>query len=265
MRAFIGSIVTAAGQDPVSPRQRSARRNRRRDLPIVRRVCAYVLVAEDDERQAAVLRQYLEADGHRAVVVHDGAAALDAALRTRPDLIVLDVMLPLLSGLQVCRRLRQESSVPVLMLTARTEEEDQLVGLELGADDYLAKPYSPRVLMARIRTLLRRAAAVPDPSGIRRVGPLAVDPGRHEVTVAGRSVECTRGEFAILEAMSGQPDRVFTRNQLLALAGGLDRSATRRAIDVHVLNLRRKIEEDPRRPALLVTVYGVGYKLTGGA
>ncbi|MDR7277178.1 response regulator transcription factor [Catenuloplanes atrovinosus] len=226
---------------------------------------SYVLVAEDDERQAEVLRQYLEADGHRAVVVHDGQAALDHALRHPPDLIVLDVMLPLVSGLQVCRRLRQESSVPVLMLTARTEEEDQLVGLELGADDYLTKPYSPRVLMARIRGLLRRAATGPDTTGVRRIGPLTVDPGRHEVSVGGRRVECTRAEFAILEAMSAQPDRVFTRNQLLDVASGLDRAATRRAIDVHVLNLRRKIEGDPRRPVLLVTVYGIGYKLTAGA
>jgi two-component system, OmpR family, response regulator MtrA len=228
-------------------------------------VCAYVLIAEDDERQAEVLRQYLEADGHRAAVVHDGQAALDHALRTAPDLLVLDVMLPVLNGLQVCRRLRQESAVPVLMLTARTEEEDQLVGLELGADDYLTKPYSPRVLAARVRSLLRRATAAPDPRGIRRVGPLAVDPGRHEVTVAGRRVECTRGEFAIIEAMSGQPERVFTRNQLLEVSNGLDRSSTRRAIDVHILNLRRKIEADPHQPELLVTVYGVGYKLTGGA
>ncbi|GAB7039231.1 MULTISPECIES: response regulator transcription factor [Catenuloplanes] len=227
-------------------------------------MCAYVLVAEDDERQAEVLRQYLEADGHRVGVVHDGRAALDRALRTGPDLIVLDVMLPLVSGLQVCRRLRQESSVPVLMLTARTEEEDQLVGLELGADDYLAKPYSPRVLMARVRGLLRRSAATPNPAGPRRIGPLVVDPGRHEVSRDGRRIECTRAEFAILEAMSEQPERVFTRNQLLAVANGLDRNATRRAIDVHVLNLRRKIEVDSRRPELLVTVYGVGYKLTGG-
>ena len=228
-------------------------------------MCAYVLIAEDNERQAEALRQYLEADGHRAVVVHDGRSALDHALRSAPDLLVLDVMLPVMNGLQVCRRLREDSSVPVLMLTARAEEEDQLVGLELGADDYLTKPYSPRVLAARVRSLLRRAAATPDPGGIRRVGQLTVDPGRHEVTVAGRRVECTRGEFALIEAMSAQPERVFTRLQLLEIINGLDRGSTRRAIDVHVLNLRRKIEADPHRPELLVTVYGVGYKLTGGA
>jgi two-component system, OmpR family, response regulator MtrA len=223
-----------------------------------------VLIAEDDERQAEVLRQYLEADGHRAVVVHDGQSALDHVARDAPDLLVLDVMLPVLDGLQVCRRLRPASVVPVLMRTARTEEEDQLVGLELGADDYLTKPYSPRVLAARVRSLLRRAAAAPDPRGVHRVGPLVVDPGRHELTVAGRRVECTRGEFAIIDTMSRQPERVFTRNQLLEVSDGLDRSSTRRSIDVHILNLRRKIEADPQRPELLVTVYGVGYKLTGG-
>ncbi|MEV7627778.1 response regulator transcription factor [Actinoplanes sp. NPDC089786] len=228
-------------------------------------MCAYVLIAEDNERQAEALRQYLEADGHRAVVVHDGQSALDHALRSAPDLLVLDVMLPVMNGLQVCRRLREGSSVPVLMLTARTEEEDQLVGLELGADDYLTKPYSPRVLAARVRSLLRRAAATPDPGGIRHVGQLTVDPGRHEVTVAGRRIECTRAEFALIDAMSAQPERVFTRLQLLEVINGLDRTSTRRAIDVHVLNLRRKIEADPHRPELLVTVYGVGYKLTGGA
>jgi two-component system response regulator MtrA len=230
----------------------------------VRRVCAYVLVAEDDERQAEVLRQYLELEGHRAVVVHDGRTALDLALRMEPDLLVLDVMLPGMSGLEVCRRLRRESSMPVLMLTARTAEEDQLAGLELGADEYIVKPYSPRLLVARVRGLLRRATMGPSPAGLRRIGPLVIDAGRHEVSVAGRRIECTRAEFAIIEAMSGQPERVFTRNQLLAVTSGLDRSATPRAVDVHILNLRRKIEVDASRPAMLVTVYGVGYKLTAG-
>lgn len=231
----------------------------------MRRVCAYVLVAEDDERQAEVLRQYLEIEGHRAVVVHDGPSALDLALRLEPDLLVLDVMLPGMSGLEVCRRLRQSSAVPVLMLTARTAEEDQLAGFDLGADEYIVKPYSPRVLVARVRSLLRRATAGSPPAGLRRIGPLVIDVGRHEASVAGRPIECTRAEFAILEAMSEQPDRVFTRNQLLAVTSGLDRPATPRAVDVHMLNLRRKIEDDAHRPTLLITVYGVGYKLTAGA
>ncbi|GAA2525295.1 response regulator transcription factor [Winogradskya humida] len=226
---------------------------------------AFVLVAEDDVRQAEILRRYLEADGHRAMVVHDGRAALDEVRARRPELVVLDVMMPKLDGLDVCRILREESDVPVLMLTARSSEDDLVLGLELGADDYLTKPYSPRELMARVRTLLRRTQRAPNPAGVIRAGRLAVDPHRHEVTVAGVRVECTPDEFAILAAMAGQPDRVFTRGQLLEHTSGLDRESMERAIDVHVMNLRRKIEENPRRPAQLLTVYGIGYKLTGGA
>ncbi|MET0494409.1 MAG: response regulator transcription factor [Actinoplanes sp.] len=228
-------------------------------------MCAYVLVAEDDKRQAEVLRRYLEADGHQAAVVHDGRAALDQLRRRQPELVVLDVMMPRLDGLDVCRILRRESDVPVLMLTARSTEDDLLLGLELGADDYLTKPYSPRELMARVRTLLRRAQRMSSPTAIRRVGRLGVDPARHEVTADGQQIDCTPGEFAILAAMAEQPDRVFTRGQLLEYTSGLDRDSTERTIDVHVMNLRRKIEADPRRPAQLLTVYGIGYKLTGGA
>jgi DNA-binding response OmpR family regulator len=226
-------------------------------------MCARVLVADDDPRQAEVVRRYLTADGHQAHVVHDGQAALDEARRLRPDLLVLDVMMPGMDGLRVCRTLRRESDLLVLMLTARTGEDDLLLGLELGADDYLTKPYSPRELMARVRTLLRRAPrgiAGPD---IRQIGRLSVDPAEHRLLVDGEPVECTRGEFAILAAMSEQPDRVFTRAQLLHHTRGIDRSSTERTIDVHVMNLRRKIEVDPQRPAQLVTVYGVGYKLAG--
>ncbi|MEV6304314.1 response regulator transcription factor [Actinoplanes sp. NPDC051861] len=226
-------------------------------------MCAAVLVAEDDRRQAEVLRRYLLAAGHEPVVVHDGRAALDQARRLRPDLLVLDVMMPGLDGLHVCRTLRAESEVLVLMLTARTSEDDLLLGLELGADDYLTKPYSPRELMARVRTLLRRAPR-PEPEATLRVGGLALDPARHTVTVDGEPVVCTRGEFAILAAMSEQPDRVFSRAQLLHHTRGIDRSSTERTIDVHVSNLRRKIEKDPQRPSRLLTVYGVGYRLTAG-
>ncbi|WP_213006325.1 response regulator transcription factor [Paractinoplanes toevensis] len=226
-------------------------------------MCAQVLVAEDEPRQAEVVRRYLAAAGHEVLVVHDGRAALDEARRWRPDLVVLDVMMPGLDGLHVCRTLRQESDVLVLMLTARTTEDDLLRGLELGADDYLTKPYSPRELMARVRTLLRRVSrgAAPAGPGPRRVGRIGVDPARHQITVDGVPVECTRGEFAILAAMSEQPDRVFTRAQLLHHTRGIDRSSTERTIDVHVMNLRRKIEADPQRPAQLITVHGVGYKL----
>ncbi|MFV2103052.1 response regulator transcription factor [Micromonospora sp. LOL_024] len=226
-------------------------------------MCAQVLVADDDLRHAEGIRRYLVADGHQAVVVHDGRAALETARQIRPDLLVLDVMMPRMDGLQVCRTLRQESDVLVLMLTARSTEADLLLGLNLGADDYLRKPFSPRELMARIRTLLRRAArgAPPGLAERRQVAGIGVDPVGHHVTVNGVQIECTRGEFAILAALSEQPDRVFTRTQLLHHTRGIDRSSTERTIDVHVMNLRRKIEDDPRRPAHLLTVHGVGYKL----
>jgi len=226
---------------------------------------AQVLVADDDPRQAEVVRRYLSADGFEVIVVHDGQEALDEARRLRPDLLILDVMMPGLDGLQVCRTLRQESDVLVLMLTARATEDDLLLGLELGADDYLTKPFSPRELMARVRTLLRRTGrGAPPETGLRRIGRIGVDPGSHQVTVDGVPVECTRGEFAILAALADPPDRVLTRGQLLHHTRGIDRSSTERTIDVHVMNLRRKIEIDPQRPTQLVTVYGVGYKLSPG-
>ena len=225
-----------------------------------------VLVAEDDAMQAELVRRYLERDGYTAVVVHDGVAALDQARRTRPDLIVLDVMMPGMDGLEVCRTLRRESEVPVLMLTARSSEEDLLLGLELGADDYMTKPYSPRELMARVRTLLRRSRSGGAWSdGVLRVGELTVDPDRRLVHVGAAPVECTRGEFEILAAMAAQPDRVFSRAQLLKETHGFAPYTTERAVDVHIMNLRKKIESDPRNPRYLATVFGVGYKLTDAA
>jgi len=229
-------------------------------------MCAHVLVAEDDGRQAEVVRRYLENEGHTAFVVHDGRAAIDEVRRCRPDLLILDVMMPKVDGLDVCRILRRETDLPVLMLTARSSEDDLLLGLDLGADDYLTKPYSPRELMARTRTLLRRTQRGPAvPDSTLRIGAVTVDPGRHLVTAEGRPVECTPGEFEILAAMAAQPDRVFTRQQLLERTRGYEGYATDRAIDTHVLNLRKKIEPDPRRPVYLLTVYGIGYKLTDGS
>ncbi|MFC8427696.1 response regulator transcription factor [Streptomyces sp. NPDC057253] len=227
---------------------------------------ARVLVAEDDTKQAEVIRRYLESEGHTALLVHDGRAALDEVRRHRPDLLVLDVMMPVVDGLDVCRILRRESDLPVLMLTARSTEEDLLLGLDLGADDYLTKPYSPRELMARIRTLLRRtrASGTPAADPVLRVGALAVDPVRRVVEIEGRQVTCTPGEFDVLATMAAEPERVFTRRQLLASTRGDDRYITERTIDVHVLNLRKKIERVPRRPAYLQTVFGVGYRLTDG-
>ncbi|WP_343243645.1 response regulator transcription factor [Streptomyces sp. SID13726] len=231
-------------------------------------MCAHVLVAEDDVMQAELIRRSLLAEGHTATVVHDGRAALDAARRLAPDLVVLDLMLPVIDGFGVCRVLRRDEDIPVVMLTARSEEEDVLLGLELGADDYMTKPYSPRELMARIRTVLRRSGRDADPGRredpVVRAGGLAIDPVRHEVHCEGTMVECTPAEFEILLAMAAEPERVFSRRQLLEVTRGTDRASTERAVDVHIMNLRRKIEADPRRPARLVTVFGVGYKLSGG-
>ncbi|MEU0409206.1 response regulator transcription factor [Streptomyces griseorubiginosus] len=231
-------------------------------------MCAHVLVAEDDEMQAELIRRSLLAEGHTATVVHDGRAALDAARRLAPDLVVLDLMLPVIDGFGVCRVLRRDADIPVVMLTARSEEDDVLLGLELGADDYMTKPYSPRELMARIRTVLRRsgrgAGTERREDPVVRAGGIAVDPVRHEVTCDGAPVECTPAEFEILLAMVAEPERVFSRRQLLEVTRGTDRASTERAVDVHIMNLRRKIEADPRRPARLLTVFGVGYKLSGG-
>ncbi|MER5978251.1 MULTISPECIES: response regulator transcription factor [unclassified Streptomyces] len=230
-------------------------------------MCAHVLVAEDDAMQAELIRRSLLAEGHTATVVHDGSAALDAVRRESPDLVVLDLMLPVIDGFGVCRVLRRSDDVPVLMLTARAAEEDVLLGLELGADDYMTKPYSPRELMARIRTVLRRSGRTADgrrEAPVVRAAGIAVDPERHEVRCDGEPVDCTPAEFQILLALAGEPDRVFSRRQLLQCTRGFDRSSTERAVDVHIMNLRRKIEADPRRPVRLLTVFGVGYKLSGG-
>lgn len=223
---------------------------------------AHILVAEDNRRQADILGHYLRAEGHRLFTVHDGRDALAEARRSRPDLIILDLMMPGLDGLNVCRILRKESSVLILMLTARSGEEDLVLGLDLGADDYLTKPYSPRELVARVRTLLRRVDRVRTDDSILHVGDLTVDLSRRTVTVGGQSVSCTPAEFAILAVLAGQPDRIFSRGQLLEYTQGLDRESTTRAADTHVLNLRRKIESNPRHPARLLAVYGLGYKLT---
>ncbi|MBM2614433.1 response regulator transcription factor [Actinoplanes sp. LDG1-06] len=225
-------------------------------------MCAYVLVAEDDPKQAELLRRYLEHEGHAVVVAADGRAALEQARTNPPDLLVLDVMMPRVDGLDVCRILRRDSDLPILMLTARSTEDDLLLGLDLGADDYLTKPYSPRELAARIRTLLRRTRPASKPADpVLRLGNLHVDPVRHEVRADGTPVTCTPGEFQLLLTMATEPGRVFTREQLLRHLHGFDSFVTARTVDVHVMNLRRKIEKDPSRPVRLLTVYGVGYKL----
>ncbi|WP_327187612.1 response regulator transcription factor [Streptomyces sp. NBC_01334] len=245
------------------------------------------MVAEDDAKQAELVRRYLEHEGHAVTVVEDGRAALEEVRHREPDLLVLDVMMPRADGLDVVRILRAEDrEIPVLMLTARSTEDDLLLGLDLGADDYMTKPFSPRELVARVRTLLRRnrrtaaPAPVADPAqgpgpapalapaeadDALTVGTLRVDPVRHEVSVGGTPVVCTPGEFRILAAMAAEPDRVFTRQRLLAELHGFDKYISGRTVDVHVMHLRKKIERAPRRPVRLLTVFGVGYKLTDPA
>ena len=227
---------------------------------------AHILVAEDDAKQAELVRRYLEHDHHTVTVVGDGRSAIDEARRLRPDLLVLDIMLPLVDGLDVARVLRSESELPILMLTARSTEDDLLLGLDLGADDYMTKPFSPRELAARVRTLLRRTVPAPTSvDGVLIVGPLRIDPLRHRVEVDGAPVTVTAGEFRLLEALALEPGRVFSRQQLLEQLHGFDRYITGRTIDVHVMNLRKKIEAIPGRPRYLLTVYGVGYTLTDEA
>ncbi|HEU4423154.1 MAG TPA: response regulator transcription factor [Pilimelia sp.] len=226
---------------------------------------AHILVAEDDPKQAELVRRYLEHDGHSVVVVHDGRAAIDEARRKNPDLLLLDVMMPKVDGLDVCRVLRAESDVPIVLLTARSVEDDILLGFDLGADEYITKPYSPRQMVARVRTILRRVRRTRvSRATVLRVGELVVDPVRHEVALAGQPIECTPAEFRLLAVLAAEPNRVFTRGQLLEQAYGVDGFITERTVDVHVMNLRRKLEPEPRRPRYLLTVYGIGYKLVAG-
>ncbi|WP_438271654.1 response regulator transcription factor [Streptomyces phaeochromogenes] len=231
-----------------------------------------MLVAEDDVQQAERIRDYLERAGCRVAVVHDGGAAIAAVRESRPDLLVLDLMLPGTDGLEVARAVRRESTLPIVMVTARTEETDQLRGFKRGADDYITKPYSPKVLVARIMALLHRSASAggydhESDSRILRVGSLVVDRDRRKVTVAGRVVACTRGEWRILEGMAAAPGRPFTRQRLLDLLFDQDPEhlVTLRTVDTHVFNLRKKIEDHPDGiPRRLLTVHGVGYKLVEG-
>jgi DNA-binding response OmpR family regulator len=226
---------------------------------------ARILVAEDDPKQARLIRIYLEREGYSVLVVHDGRRALEVSRSRRPDLLVLDLMMPGVDGLDVCRILRTESAVPILLLSARSTERDKLLGLDIGADDYLTKPYSPRELAARVRALLRRAgSADPMANDVRRIGDLEIDAARFEVRVAGQPVALTAKEFGILETLAAAPGRVFTRAQIIDRAFGFDHYVLERTVDAHVMNLRRKVERNPTEPRYIQTVYGRGYRLATG-
>ncbi len=223
-----------------------------------------VLLVEDDLRLASLTREYLEGHGVAVVHVSDGRRGQDEALSGRYDAVLLDLMLPGKDGLEVCREVRSRSDVPVIVLTARGEEADRVMGLELGADDYLAKPFSPRELLARIRAVVRRAKGKAGPArDVVKVGGLFVDPAARRVTLDGREVALTGYEFALLHALARRAGRVLGREQLMELAKGSPDDAFDRSIDVHVSRLRQKLGDDPRRPKLIKTVRGAGYLLAG--
>jgi DNA-binding response OmpR family regulator len=225
------------------------------------RVTARILVADDDPKHAQLIRLYLEREGHQVLTVRDGRAALEQARARRPDLLVLDVMMPLVDGLDVCRILRSESDVAILLVTARASENDMLLGLDIGADDYLTKPVSPRELTARVRALLRRIGTQENESAALRVGDLEIDGNRFEVRVHGEPVALTAKEFGIVELLAKEPGRVFTRSQIIDRTFGFDHDVSERTVDAHVVNLRRKIETDPAVPRYVQTVYGRGYRM----
>jgi two-component system alkaline phosphatase synthesis response regulator PhoP len=220
-----------------------------------------ILLIEDEVKIARTVRLYLEQAGYQVATVDDGALAMPAFRHEQPDLIILDLMLPHVDGWELCRQLRRESGVPIIMLTARNEETDRIIGLELGADDYIAKPFSPREVVARVRAVLRRSRGLVQPPQLIRAGDMAIDLDRHEVTVAGQVVELTPLEFDLLVAFARHPGRVFTRLKLLEqVEDAAAYSGYERAIDQHIKNLRAKLGDDARQPRYIATVRGVGYK-----
>ena len=221
-----------------------------------------ILLVEDEESYREPLAFQLERDGFDVVAVDDGLAALTAYDRVAPDLVLLDLMLPGMSGTEVCRELRQRGATPVIMLTAKDTEIDKVVGLELGADDYVTKPYSYRELVARVRAVLRRGGEVADEdSGVLEVGPVRMDVARHELTVHQEPVRIPLREFELLEVLMRNVDHVLTRGQLIDRVWGADYVGDTKTLDVHVKRIRSKIERDPSQPEMLVTVRGLGYKL----
>lgn len=221
-----------------------------------------VLVVDDDAKTVELVKLYLKRDGYRVFTAYDGIEALRLAREGNPDIIVLDLMLPGMDGLEVCRTLRSESDIPIIMLTARTTDEDKLTGLDSGADDYVTKPFSPRELAARVRTVLRRLPGERGPDEIKR-GQLTVNFLRYEAYLAGKPINLTAVEFKLLGVLIKEPGRVFSRAELIEKALGCDFEGFDRTIDVHILNLRHKLEPDPGHPKYIKTVYGAGYKLSG--
>ena len=227
-----------------------------------------ILVVEDEQRLRDLVCGYLEREGFMTLPAADGFTALDLARQHAPDLVVLDLMLPSLDGLEVCRRLRAFSDAYVIMLTAKAEEIDRIVGLEVGADDYVTKPFSPRELIARVRAMLRRprrgaASATANIALPQRFGDLTIDQERHEATLLGQPIGLTALEYALLTTLAAHPGRVFTRDQLLENVWGQDYFGDDHVVDVHIANLRKKLGDDPAAPAYIETVRGAGYRFAG--
>ncbi len=220
-----------------------------------------VLVVDDDIKTVELVRLYLSRDGYKVLTAYDGNTALRLAREAHPDLIVLDLMLPGLDGLEVCKAIRADSDVPIIMLTARATEQDRLTGLDMGADDYVVKPFSPRELAARVRVVLRRMPGERNPEVINQ-GELSLDFLKRRATLGDRQLNLTTVEFKLLGILAREPGRVFSRAQLVEKALGYDFEGFDRTIDVHILNLRRKLEPDPRHPEYIKTVYGAGYKFS---
>lgn len=219
-----------------------------------------ILVVEDEKKLVAVLKGYLEQAGFSVVTASDGEQALTVFRHEKPALVLLDLNLPKLDGLDVCRALRKESNVPIIMVTARVEEADRLIGLELGADDYITKPFSPREVVARVRAVLRRAEGEPTRAEILTAGDLTLDLAKHSARLKDREIELTPTEFDLLTVLMQNPGRAFTRLQLLDRVQGEAFEGYERTIDAHIKNLRQKIERDPKNPRYILTVFGVGYK-----
>ena len=226
---------------------------------IIKMMPKKILVVDDEPKIAEICQDYLKASGYEVVTARTGPDGLSAARRERPDLVVLDLMLPEMDGLDVCRTLRRESDVPIIMLTARVEETDKLIGLEIGADDYITKPFSPRELVARVRVVLRRVSGDPA-SNVIRAGEVSLDRARYEVNLSDQAIALTPTEFEILAALMSQPGRIFSRAQLLNAVHGMAFESYQRAIDSHIRNLRRKLEKGDDKVNYIVTVHGVGYK-----
>jgi len=219
-----------------------------------------ILVVDDEPKVTRLARDYLEKNGFRVLSAGDGQSALATARREKPDLVILDIMLPAIDGREVCRILRHESDVPIIMLTALSEETDQVTGLEIGADDYITKPFSPRALVARVRALLRRTRGEVRTPGIIRVGGLEIDTAKHSVTFKGRPINFTPNEFKLLYLLASRPGQTLTREQLLDDLHGAA-SSVDRSVDSHIKNLRKKLEAASGEP-MIETVYGIGYRFT---